>query len=181
MLASLDWWQAILGVLGLLGLIGGAIGALVYFGRFWRWLTRKLRPTPPRLELESSGGSHSQQRDQDTGMITYSAVHPSFTIRNIDPVPVYAVTAGVVNPANAAGRVAHPQKVQVMKAETPFAFLSTDSFQVPPDWLAGFAGADPHQGVPYFVELIDSHDRKWRGIIDFREEAPRLCFQRLRR
>jgi hypothetical protein len=181
MLAALDWQDAILGVLGLLALIGGAVGALLYLRRGWMWVARRVRPTQPRIELESAGGSYSQQRDEATKTITYSAVRPSFTVRNIDPVPVYAVTAGVVNPGNAADRVAHPQRAPVLKAETHALFGSADSFQIPPDWLAGFTGADPHQGVPYFVELIDSRDRRWRGIIDFREEAPRMRFQRVKK
>ena len=54
------------------------------------------------------------------------------------------MTAGVVDPAGEA-QIAHPQQVPVLKAETPVQFGSTDSFQIPSDWLAGFAGADPQQ------------------------------------
>lgn len=181
MLAALDWQSVLVGAAGTIIIIGGVVAALGQIGRAWSFVMQRFRPAPPRIELESAGGSHSQQRDEATGEITWVNVHPGFTVHNNERVSVCAVTAGVVNPADATERVAHPQKVSVLKAETPITFGSMGGFQIPSEWLAGFAGPDPHQGVPYFVELIDSHDRKWRGVIDFREEAPRLRFRRVGR
>jgi hypothetical protein len=51
--------------------IGGVLAALGQIGRAWRWVIQRFRPAPPRIELESSGGSHSQQRDVATGEITW--------------------------------------------------------------------------------------------------------------
>lgn len=180
MLAALDWQSVLVGAAGTIILIGGVLAALGQIGRAWSRLVQRFRPEHPRLELESAGGTHSQERDEATKEITWINVKPGFTVRNNEPVSLYAVTAGVVDPAGEA-QIAHPQQVPVLKAETPVQFGSTDSFQIPSDWLAGFAGADPHRGVPYFVEVMDSRDRRWRGIIDFREEAPRLRFRRVRR
>ena len=80
----------------------------------------------------------------------------------------------------AGERIVH-QRPSILRAESEFPFASTDSFQIPPSWLAGFAGDNPHVAVPYFVELTDAEQRKWEGTIDFRNEVPRLQFRRVKR
>jgi hypothetical protein len=146
MVAALDWQFYLLGIATIIILIGGVLAALGQIGRAWRWVMQRFRPAPPRIELESSGGSHSQQRDEATVRSPGSTFIRGSRFHNHERVSVFAVTAGVVNPANAADRVAHPQKVPVLKTETPVTFGSMGGFQIPSQWLAGFAGADPHQG-----------------------------------
>jgi hypothetical protein len=175
-LAAFDWKSAVLGALGLLILVGGALAALGQIGRTWTWAVQRFRPSPPRVELEGWGGQSSHQRDEVTKEITWTDVRPGFVVRNDEPVSVYAVTAGIVNP-NGDDRITHPQRVAVLKAETSVSFESTEAFKIPPTWLAGVA-ANEHQAVPYFVTLTDADERKWDGVIDFREVAPRLRFRR---
>lgn len=179
MLAALDPLSLLLGAAGAIVLFGAVLAALGQIGRAWSWALQRFRPTPPRVELESSGGMHSSEKDAATGEITWNFVRPSFNVRNDEPVSVYAVTAGIVDPAS-GDRIAHPTRIPVLKAETQGDFGSTDAFQIPPGWLAGFANHNPHQGVPYYVELTDSGNRKWEGIIDFREVVPRMRFRRVK-
>jgi hypothetical protein len=61
MVAALDWQFYLLGIATIIILIGGVLAALGQIGRAWRWVMQRFRPAPPRIELESSGGSHSQQ------------------------------------------------------------------------------------------------------------------------
>jgi hypothetical protein len=180
LLTALDWLSILVGAAGAIILIGGVLAALGQIGRAWGWVMQQFRPAAPRVELDGAGGSYSQERDETTKKITWIGVSPSFIVRNNEPVSVYAVTAGVAEPGG-EGRVAHPQRVPVLKAETAFTFERSDSLKIPSEWLADYVGADPHSGVPYFVELLDARQRRWEGIIDFRDEAPRLKFRRLRR
>jgi hypothetical protein len=135
--------------------------------------------SPPRVEMEGWGGSSSHERDEVTKEITWTDVRPAFTVRNDEPVSVYDLTAGIVNPGG-DDRIAHPQQVAVLKAETSLAFGTTETFKIPPTWLAGVA-ANEHQAVPYFVTLTDANRRRWDGVIDFRETAPRLRLRRVKR
>jgi hypothetical protein len=127
--------------------------------------------------LEGHGGSHSSERDS-TGALTWHSVHPGFKVQNNEPVAVYAVTGGVVGPDGE--RLAHPQTPSIIRAESEFVFGSMAGFQIPPFWLPPFAGdVDPHQLVPYFVQLTDASERRWEGVIDFRDVVPRLAFKRM--
>jgi len=122
----------------------------------------------------------SHERDEATGEVTWTSVRPGFTVRNDEPVSVYAVTGGIVNPRGDE-RIEHPNRVPVLKAETQAEFGSTESFQIPSNWLEGIAVGYEHQGVPYFVTLTDASGRSWDGVIDFRETVPRLQFRRIKR
>jgi hypothetical protein len=179
MLAAFDWQSAVLGALALIVLIGAVLGALGQIGRAWTWVMQRFRPAPPRIDLESSGGVSSHQRDEATGEVTWEYVRPSFTVRNDEPVAVYALTGGIVNPAGDE-RIEHPQRVPILKAETQIDFGSTESFQIPQSWLAGFAGTNEHRAVPYFVAFTDVNDRRWDGVIDYREITPRLRLRRVK-
>ena len=112
------------------------------------------------------------------GEITWVDVRPGFVVRNNEPVAVYAVTGGIANPTSGA-RIEHPWRVPVLKAETQAEFSSTEGFEIPSSWLAGYAGGNEHQAVPYFVTFTDANDRKWDGVIDFRETIPRLRLRRI--
>jgi hypothetical protein len=178
MLAALDPLSILLGAAATIVLIGAVLGALGQIGRAWSWVMQRVRPAAPSIEIEGMGGTHSQKRDEETREITWVDVRPAFRVVNNEPVSVYAVSAGVVDPVSGE-RSPHPQRVQVLKGESGFTFAGSNAFQIPSDWLAGFTGPDPLMGVPYYVELTDSRDRKWRGVIDFREEAPRFRFRRV--
>jgi hypothetical protein len=179
MLAAIDWKSFLLGGATLIILLGGVLAALGQIGRAWTWALQRFRPAPPRVDLESSGGQSSHQRDETTGEITWTDVRPAMTVRNNEPVSVYAVTVGIVNPAGDE-RIEYPGcPIPVLKAETPLNLGTTEQFKTPPNWLAGIAPGNEHQGVPYFVTLTDANDRKWDGVIDFRETIPRLRLRRM--
>jgi hypothetical protein len=180
-LAAIDWPSFLLGSVGaivaLIILVGGLLTALGRIGDAWSSITVRLRPPPPRVEVESAGGTHSSERDETSGELTWHSVRPGFTVRNNEPVAVYAVAGGVIGPQGQ--RLAHPQQPSIVRAEDEFTFGSTDGFQIPPSWLPPFAGdVNPHQALPYFVPLTDSHRRRWEGVIDFGGEVPRVQFKR---
>jgi hypothetical protein len=180
MLAAIDRASFFLGIATLIILVGGVLGALGQIGRAWAWAMQRFRPPPPRVELESLGGTHSSERDEASGGLTWHSVRPSFAICNDEPVAVYAVTGGIVGPDDQ--RIRHPQQPSIVRAESEFAFGSTDAFQIPTNWLPPFAAdLNPHQAVRYFVELTDSNRRRWEGVIDFGEEVRRLRFRRVRK
>jgi hypothetical protein len=179
MLAAFDLQSFLLGVAALIILTGGVLAALGQVGRAWTWVFQRFRPAPPRVDLESSGGLSSHQRDEATGEITWTEVQPSLTVRNNEPVSVYAVTVGIVNPGGDE-RIEYPGcPISVLKAETHLDLGYTQSFQIPSSWLAGVAGGNEHKAVPYFVTLTDAKDRRWDGVVDFRETVPRLRFRRV--
>jgi hypothetical protein len=182
MLAAIDWQSYLLGVATIIILVGAVLGAFGQIGRAWTWIREQISgPPPPRFDLENSGGQSSHERDEATGEITWTNVRPTITIRNNEPVAVYAVSVGVVNPARDE-RIEYPGcPIPIVKAETHLDLGSTEGFKIPSDWLAGVAPGNEHKGVPYFVTLTDANNREWDGVIDFRETIPRLQFRRVKR
>jgi hypothetical protein len=178
MLVAFAWQTYLLGFVSGIILLGALLGALGQIGRTWTSLRQWFRPAPPRLELESSGGSYSHERDPATGEITWVNVCPGFSLLNNEPTTVYDVTAGIIDPAS-GDRIAHPQRLPHIKAETPFGFGSADVFQIPSDWLAGYTGEEPFQQVLYYVRVTDANERKWEGTFDPREPVACLRFRRV--
>jgi hypothetical protein len=172
-------WKTFGAIAGALILFGGVVVAIRELGSTASSVKQRLRPGPPRFDLQGAGGQSSHQRDEATGEITWTDVRPSITIRNNEPVAVYAVTVGIVNPAGDE-RIDYPGcPIPVLKAETQLDLGSTEQFKTPSNWLAGVAPGNEHQGAPYFVTLTDANDRKWDGVIDFRETIPRLRLRRI--
>lgn len=134
MLAAIDRASFFLGIATLIILVGGVLGALGQIGRAWAWAMQRFRPPPPRVELESLGGTHSSERDEASGGLTWHSVRPSFAICNDEPVAVYAVTGGIIGWDDQ--RIRHPQQPSIVRAESEFAFGSTDAFQIDLNALA---------------------------------------------
>lgn len=81
MVAALDWQSVLVGAVGAIVaaiiVIGAVLTALGQIGRAWTWVMQRFRPAPPRVDLESSGGKSSHDRDEKTGEITWNFVQPA--------------------------------------------------------------------------------------------------------
>jgi hypothetical protein len=105
-------------------------------------------------------------------------------VRNDGPSALYELEAGAIDPRGTGERVVHPARVQRLSGEGtehPFGiFGSDDRLLIPPEWLAGYDGQEPHQQVVYFVAATDEDGRRWEATCraDPAEDWVPLTFRR---
>jgi hypothetical protein len=158
-----SFWESVA-----VGVVSGLLVVAISGAVAWAIKQRRRRSREPtRVKFKSTGARMSRSTDINNRFVSWDFVCPDFAVRNDGPSVLYDVEAGAEDPRGTGQRVGHPARVPRLAGEGNehrFGnFGSHDRLDIPPEWLAGYDGQEPHKQVTYFIAATDEGGRRWEA------------------
>jgi len=172
------WYGVVLAIAGAIATVGGAVAVVVGGSR---WLSRRIRPEPPRspdVVLGHPGAQisltplHELADGEHRRLVS---VKPTYLIENKDPLrSVTQVSTGSRTRDGAHEYVFAEFHAALLGAGETAPFVAQES--LPVDWFEGVHESVAQLAFLYWIRFTDVDGRRWEVVYDPEE---RSCHARL--